>query len=138
MLKLNCLLFPPVPVNELHVAAGRRLIRLDKELEGRGERPVKQSEGREGRSGAVWCAHARPSACMCSAPTSIHGNCVLIISVFLLENTHRVDQVDGGCGRIVACNSFLFVFALITRGLGVILIVHLIDASQNIASIWEM
>lgn len=80
------------------MAAGRRLIRLDKELEGR--------RGRKGRSGAV-LVHERtragmPTCMFCS--TSGHGNSVLIISVFLLENTHRVDQVDESCGSVVACN----------------------------------
>jgi len=40
------------------VAAGRRLIHLDMELEGRRKRPVKQSEGRKRRSGAVSSAQA--------------------------------------------------------------------------------
>ena len=43
------------------MAAGRRLIRLDKELEGRRARPVKQSEERERGGQGQLGAHARTS-----------------------------------------------------------------------------
>lgn len=85
------------------MAAGRRLIHLDKELEGMRWRPVKQSEGRKGRSGAVWRAHASfihahmhdrngdawSQSALCSRDIHIHGNCVLIINMLeILLSTH--------------------------------------------------
>lgn len=89
------------------MAAGRRLIRLDKELEGRreGEGPVKQSEGRKGRSGAVWCTHARAHTCMHTYDAGMHA-CVLLhrhtwkqCAYIQCGNTltHRLDQVDESC-----------------------------------------
>lgn len=55
VLKLNCLLFPPVLLmSSMWQQAGGLSVLTRSWREG--GRPVKQSEGREGRSGAVWCS----------------------------------------------------------------------------------